>query len=112
MTTWKPGMKAVCIKSKSNEYGAVIQGKVYPVNDVTACRCKTWLDVGVRIANPVPCKCTECGATIGRPGVVMASARLFHPLIEDLTAELARAEADRHPSTEQEQINAPQHAQR
>ena len=108
MSNFRVGQKVICIAARSNWCGRIEKGRTYKVLGVGTCKCGQWIDVGVRAQIGIGCHCPNCGSPTSPGDVVSCGASLFRPLIEDLTADLARKAEDSLVHERPERVNEPQ----
>lgn len=105
MSTFKVGQKVVCVDD-FGVYG-VRKGQMYVIAGIgRSCGCFPDQLNLQGLVSPEPLPCAKCEA-LTEP--TFRSGR-FRPLIEDLTASLARTESERWVEEKQEHVNEPQHA--
>lgn len=105
MGTFRVGQRVVCVISDGV---FLTKGATYVASRTAEMCCGPAIGVGINCGTGAT-KCTVCGST-SRGDEVMFDERRFRPLIEDLTAELARKESDRLVEERPEHVNEPQHA--
>lgn len=116
MSTFRVGQKVVCVKTHSR--GFVVAGNQYTITGVfDLCGCEEYVTVGVagyyddgsRYKIGWRAHCSRCKIPWRTPTMEkLISSTLFRPLIEDLTAELARKEAERIVIERPDLINEPE----
>ena len=77
------GEEVVCIKSAKNDYGRVVKGKHYFVDEIRQCKCGKWIVyVGLfpQKKSSVYVRCS-CGNRWRHKGKLGVNAKLFAPII-------------------------------
>lgn len=116
--SFRVGQKVVCVDDSDSD-GKLVRGRIYTVLGVSnTCNCGQSIDVGEILPDRDSggtlfrvgglCECERCGAVfILTSTKAFFRALRFRPLIEDLTAELARKEAGRIVEEKPEHILEP-----
>ncbi len=115
----RTGQKVVCVKTHSK--GLVVKCSHYTITGVfEPCACGPLVTVGPQAASTTGERvligertvCSNCLVEHDNPtNEHLFHPSLFQPIIEDLTADLARKEAERIVIERPEHINEPQPAQ-
>ena len=76
----KVGDKVVCIKNASNSFGVgVVKGRVYTINDVSACECgRVFFDVGLPDSGGI--NLCRCGVILNNSKTVFVISTVFAPI--------------------------------
>lgn len=107
--SFRVGQKVVCV-SKHPSRSDLVVGRIYIIHDISKCVCGN-IGLNVGLPNVQGCIGTRCGLCglfqgLSETGFYPRASR-FRPLIEDLTAELARKEAGRIVEEKPEHILEP-----